>query len=132
MQYVTCDASGHCAVSAPATPRCSGRIGTGHPNDHEITQEDEAPAEIIANHLAFVAHELAGRYADARGLRRAGFCNCRLCRPAFPRADTRHLRWRGRNRATPGSRNPPGGFAGAQQRLDPLAQRFIPGAGPGR
>src|ERR1700730_5863345 len=43
---------------------------TSHPDQHEIDEEHEGPAEIVADHLALVAHELAGRHADAGGLRR--------------------------------------------------------------
>src|SRR6202035_5688764 len=42
-----------------------------HPDQHEIDQEHDGPAEIVANDLAFVADELAGRHADAGGLGRA-------------------------------------------------------------
>src|SRR5215472_11451298 len=42
----------------------------GHADQHEIDQERDGPAEIVPDHLALVAHELAGGDADARGLRR--------------------------------------------------------------
>src|SRR5580704_15916562 len=43
---------------------------TGHPDQHEIDEEHEGPTEIVADHLALVAHVLAGRHADTGGLRR--------------------------------------------------------------
>ena len=43
---------------------------TRYPDQDEIGQQDERPAEIVANDFAFVADELAGGNADAGGLRR--------------------------------------------------------------
>src|SRR5262249_5192007 len=39
-------------------------------DQHEIDQEREGPTHVVTDHRAFVAHEAAGRDADARSLRR--------------------------------------------------------------
>src|SRR5262249_3800862 len=54
---------------------------TRYPDQDEIDQQHDRPAEIVANDLAFVADELAGGNTNAGGLRRdwlADFCPDRV------------------------------------------------------
>jgi len=53
---------------------------TGYPDQDEIGQQDQRPAEIVANDFAFIADELARGYADAGGLRRDRLADLRAHR----------------------------------------------------
>src|SRR5215472_16882331 len=53
---------------------------TSYPDQDEIGQQDERPAEIMANDFAFVADEFAGGNTDAGSLRRDWLADLRAHR----------------------------------------------------